>query len=334
MKRVTLREVAAATGLSVATVSHILGGSRGDKFRQETRDLVATAAARLGYRASTAARSMRSGRTSSVALLLSTVQHRSQMPQELLVQLERGLAHSGHQLLVSTISESDEADMPQVLAHWAADAFLVNYNSQVPDQVLEAIDAHRAPTVWLNCKRATDCVHPDDLSHGRIATEHLLTRGHRTIAYLDCAHDLATHPALHHFSRHDRLAGYRAAMDAAGLTPIIHHGPEFNETITCMRWMHEVLAASDRAPGFVCYGGATCVRLATAALVLGLLPGRDIHLATIDSAPITTPGVPISTVVLDHAGLARAALAMLTSKLGDAAWQLDAQAICGHLVPG
>jgi len=67
-RRITIRDVAAAAGVSITTVSHALNGKAG--VDPATRERVAAAAERLGYRPSRAARALRSGRTGTIALLL------------------------------------------------------------------------------------------------------------------------------------------------------------------------------------------------------------------------------------------------------------------------
>lgn len=67
-RRVTIRDVAAAAGVSVTTVSHALNGK--GSVDPATRERVIAAAGDLGYRASRAARALRSGRTGVIAMLL------------------------------------------------------------------------------------------------------------------------------------------------------------------------------------------------------------------------------------------------------------------------
>ena len=58
-----------------------------------------------------------------------------------------------------------------------------------------------------------DMVSADNEAAGRLATEYLLSRGHRTVAYLYSPHRMNT-------AQQERLQGYRAAMSAAGHDPI------------------------------------------------------------------------------------------------------------------
>jgi LacI family transcriptional regulator len=70
-KRVTIREVAAETGLALSTVSNALAGKA--HVKQTTRDLVQAAAERLGYRASRLARALRSQRSSTIGVLVADI---------------------------------------------------------------------------------------------------------------------------------------------------------------------------------------------------------------------------------------------------------------------
>jgi DNA-binding LacI/PurR family transcriptional regulator len=70
-KRPTILDVAAACGVSPATVSNVLA----DKpyIKAETREAVRQKVAELGYRASTAARGLRMGRTWSIGLVIGDI---------------------------------------------------------------------------------------------------------------------------------------------------------------------------------------------------------------------------------------------------------------------
>lgn len=70
-KRVTIRDVAQATGLALSTVSNALAGK--NYVSEETRALVLNATEKLGYRASTVARSLRMQRSFTIGVLIADV---------------------------------------------------------------------------------------------------------------------------------------------------------------------------------------------------------------------------------------------------------------------
>jgi DNA-binding LacI/PurR family transcriptional regulator len=71
-RRTTIHDVAAAVGVSATTVSHALNGK--GRVDPATRERIAVAADRLGYRPSRTARRLRSGRSGTIALLLPFVE--------------------------------------------------------------------------------------------------------------------------------------------------------------------------------------------------------------------------------------------------------------------
>lgn len=331
--RATLQDVARRSGLSLATVSHVLGGARAGHFRAATRQRVLRAAAAVGYRASAAARAMRSGSTGTIAVLLSTVAHRSNLTPPLLAELERGLRKRSLSLSLCALAENEEdpTRLPAALASWACDGFLVNYNSHIPASLLDAISRHPTPAVWLNCRRDVDCMHHDELGNARLATTHLLAGGAKRLAYLDCGHDLAA--GRGHFSERDRAAGYSAAMADAGRAACVLMGPEFSDMPENLAWMRALLSSPDRPDAVLCYGDRMAERLLVMALRLGLEPGTDLRVATIADQPCHDLGLSIATVVLDHGGLAAAAIDGLQRKLEDRQQSLPAVAVPGRLVP-
>jgi len=209
---VTIHQIAAHVGLSAKTVSRILSHADAP-HRAETRERVLAAARDLGYRPNRSARAMRTRRAGSVALLLSTVTHRSILSNLLREGIQSALAEHGLHLLIASLPDAhltDEELLPQVLREWATDGLLINYNADVPATMPAIIARHAIPSVWINAKREADCVHPDDFAAAREATERLIALGHRRIGF-------AAFGGVTHYSAADRLEGCRAALAAAGL---------------------------------------------------------------------------------------------------------------------
>lgn len=70
-KKVTIKDVAKASGLALSTVSNALSGKQ--YVRDETRELVNETARRLGYRASAVARALRMQRSFTIGVLIADV---------------------------------------------------------------------------------------------------------------------------------------------------------------------------------------------------------------------------------------------------------------------
>jgi len=212
---VTMRDVAAAAGVSRTTVSHILNGEGGRGYNAVTSSRVLAAARRLGYRRNAAAQAVSRGRFASLALLQDARLERTHFDPRLLLGLVERLAAHGRLLTVASYDDgSGSPDLPRIVSELAADALLLNYHTALPAALLAAVRSG-PPAVWINRRERHDCVWADDHAAGERAVRELLARGHRRIAYVDPRLTLPGHAA--HYSRSDRHTGYLEAMAAAGL---------------------------------------------------------------------------------------------------------------------
>ena len=174
---------------------------------------VLAAAAEAGYRPNAAARAMRLGRHSTVALLSSAAPGLGIMPIATLNALHDRLAEAGLRLLLCRLGDdrfNEPGRLPAIATEYVADAVVLNRILPPEDPVAEALEANRLPAIWFNIEREHSAVRPDDAGAGRMAVERLLALGHRRIAY---ANALFTA----HISEADRRAGYLEAMRKAGL---------------------------------------------------------------------------------------------------------------------
>ena len=122
VKRPTLRDVAAETGLSVAAVSYALRGLQG---KESTRERVLEAAARLGYQADPIARALASGTTGTVGVLCGSLGDLWQ--QRLAAALGRALFAEGvNGLIVDAAGDPEhQLAMAQRVVQQRVDALVV-----------------------------------------------------------------------------------------------------------------------------------------------------------------------------------------------------------------
>lgn len=105
--RVTLRTVADKVGLAPCSISAVLNNSRAaQSIPQRTKDRVLCAARQLNYRPNLAARSLRTRRTSTIALLATDLG--SAMVARVAAGVEQLLAAKGYCLLVATRARTPE----------------------------------------------------------------------------------------------------------------------------------------------------------------------------------------------------------------------------------
>ncbi len=306
---VTIKEIAQRTGLSMPTVCHVLG-SRGHKYRPETRERVLEAARELGYRLHSSARAMRTGRYGAVALLLSTVGSRSTLPGSQLDAIHDALAEQDLHLTLTKVPDeklTSEGFVPKILRQSMVDGLLLNYFADIPQRMVDLIHRHDIPSVWINSKQESDCVYPDDRDVGRRATEHLLRLGHRHIAYVD-------HPISHHYSAVDRRQGYQDAMKQAGLSPRLLPLERPESTTPAAReagW----LKMPERPTAVIAYAPPVAQALVYAALAQGLRVPEDLSVVSFSYEPVHFITVSIATWIVPSHDMGRTAVQMLVSKM-------------------
>lgn len=204
----TLAMVAARAGVSPSTVSRILNGSA--EVRPEKRAAVDAAIAELGFVPNPMARGLAGGRSLSVGVV--TLRIDSPFYGVALRGIEEELSKAGYSpLFVSgQFDAAVEARCIDVLRSRRVDGIIV-LNGRIADAQLRA-HARSLPIVVtgrdLKAPRLVS-LHSDNTAGARLATAHLLELGHRRIAFI------AGDPQ--HADAADRLAGYRAALQAAGV---------------------------------------------------------------------------------------------------------------------
>ncbi|MEM6551200.1 MAG: LacI family DNA-binding transcriptional regulator [Planctomycetota bacterium] len=271
----TQTDIATSLGISQYVVSNALRGV--GRVAPATRERVRRAAREMGYLPNAAARATRGGRFGTVALLTSTDPMRSGLPHAMLRGIQDTLADADIDLVLNRAPDRELAEgtyIPRFLREHSCDGVLINYTDHLPPGFEESLSDQELPCLWLNTKRDADCVRPNDLHGGRSATEVLVRKGYRDIVYADYSHP--AEPVEVHYSARDREAGYRQAMEAAGLSPRVIRptgGPVgvTERTAFSRSWLER-----DGCPeAVVCYSPGTATPIAFAAAMLGFsVPDR------------------------------------------------------------
>jgi DNA-binding LacI/PurR family transcriptional regulator len=187
-ERPTVRDVAAVAGVSLTTVSHALNGK--GRVDARTRARVLDAAKRIGYRANPTARSLRSGRTGILALVLPMIgtdaQHNEALGLGFYIRLAGAAAAAAaardHALLLPPPLRqiADVRDLP-------IDGGIV-VDPAANDPILALFDALALPVVTVERDPARPgadwFVASDNASNTRTVLDHLAANGARRIALL------------------------------------------------------------------------------------------------------------------------------------------------------
>lgn len=225
MPVVTIKDIARATGLSPATVARALAD--GGPTRPQTREKVREAADRLGYVASSAARSMRNQSSNMVGLIVPDIVNRfySEMARAISAACdERGL----HFLLAITDDDAERElrQMRTMVAARAAAVALVPGPQSDPGMTALIARQPFAQLVRKSDRLVSDWFGFEEESGLFAATSHLLDLGHRHILLVCSGDQFSTGSA--------RQRGYRDAFIRRGLSvdptlvragePTLEHG--------------------------------------------------------------------------------------------------------------
>lgn len=208
-----MADVASLAGVSHQTVSRVLNDH--PSVRPETRERVQEAIATLGYRRNSAARALVTMRSGTVGVV--TTGSALYGPTSTLVAVEEAAREQGYFVSVATIRQFDAHTMHRVLEHFMAQAVEGIVVIAPHIEVAAAVDAFRAPVpvVMIAARDASEAAIPgvlpiavDQRLGARLATEHLLGLGHRTVLHVS--------GPLDWFDARERETGWREALAAYG----------------------------------------------------------------------------------------------------------------------
>ncbi len=325
---VTIQDIALKSQLSKPTVSQILN-NKGGPYNAQTRARVLQLARDLNYRPNSAARATSLGRFDAIALLLSTIELRSILPQRLLDGIFDALAERNLRMCIAKLPDQalvDDGFVSHILQQWFADGLLINYNNFIPPHLIELVRAYGLPAVWINSKHSANCVYPDDIAGGYLATEYLIELGHRRIGF-------ARFGGWDHYSAVDRHSGYAKSMQAAGLTPRLLQMDDASVE-DFMAFAHSWLASPDRPTAVVVYADGELWPIYEAARRLNLKIGRDLSLIVYHEQPLSYVDAHFDTLVLPEEELGRKAVEMLLNQLSRPGQPLQPFVVAGKVHAG
>ncbi|MFZ5827369.1 MAG: LacI family DNA-binding transcriptional regulator [Bacillota bacterium] len=209
MSRVTIKDVSRAAGVAPSTVSRAMTG-RG-YVSEATREKVLRTIKELNFQPSSAARTLISGRTGTIALVLPDITN------PFFPLLARGVEDAARAqgymvLLCNTDGDHlQEQSYSKLLLEQRVDGVVLSAGSTKNRELWTRL-AERLPLVVMDRRMegaAVDVVLTDNAAGAREATAHLIRLGHRRIGHISGPPDLPT--------SQDRRLGYEQALRAAGL---------------------------------------------------------------------------------------------------------------------
>jgi LacI family transcriptional regulator, galactose operon repressor len=316
-RSVTLRDVAAAARVHVATASRALDAETAHPVSPKTRARVQQVAAELGYRHHMMARGLRRGLSSTVGVVVADLGNPYTPP--VLRGLQAVLEQADHMALVAE-SRDDSQALERAVGHLLA--------RQVDGLVLLAVRAGDRQRVLEWAARVpvilavrglpgsgVPVVAHDDLGGSRVAAGHLADLGHRRVVQLPGPLDVQ--------SFRDRLDGFAAAAAARGLeawSVAPASRPVFDEG---RRLMAQALAGGRRATGVFAHNDAMAMGAVRTLREAGLGCPGDVSVVGYNDVPMADCfDPPLTTIRLDG------------DEVGRRAGQAVLAAIRGLPVPG
>ena len=290
--KTSIKDIARAAGISHSTVSRALNDS--PLVNAETKARVRRLAQELGYSPDAAARSLVMGRTRTVGVVVTTIA--DPFAAGVVEGIERTAYAHGYSLILAASSDDPQREIAAVemLRSKRVDAVIVT-SSRVGALHQERLRSAGVPVILLNSHSQQQMpnaysVRVDDVHGGRLATEHLLGRGHRRIAHV-------TGPEGHSPSS-DRLAGYRSALAGAGIDydPAYVVGGTGRLDGGCAA-LRSLLALRDRPTAVFCYNDMTAIGLLSAARNEGMVTPRDLAVVGFDDIPLAAHVAPALTTI-------------------------------------
>lgn len=301
--RVTILDIARATGVSKSSVSRFL--DERSPSNSETARLVRRVAAELGYVRDASAANLRRGTTGTLGVIVPRLT--DTVMAMLYEALARAAGRADRLTIVATTNDEPAANQRAVdmLLARGVDG-LVLATTRTGDGLADRLSLQGVPFVLA---LRTDGVHPssvgDDALGGYLAARHLIDLGHQSIGVIAGPADTS--------SAVSRVEGYRQAMEEAGLVV----QPEWIVPSTFgldagHLAARELMTLASRPTAIFAINDNTAMGALSALAQLGLSVPRDISVVGYNDIPIVSHlPTPLTTVRTPFDQIAAAAVDLL-----------------------
>jgi LacI family transcriptional regulator len=306
---ITILDIAAEAGVSKSTVSLVLQDS--PLIRPVTAERVREAARKLGYIYNRRAAELRSQASKTIGVVINDLMN--PFFAEVLVGLERRLDDAGYTVLMAHTSESLErqAKVLQAMREQGAAGIALCPALGTPASLARTLKTWGIPLVVMVRtlgRGSYDFAGADNTLGVQLATRHLISAGHRRLAFIGGR----TGPVLD-----QRLKGYRLALEEAGLpfdeSLVFAANPTRKEGF---ERMDDVLRLRPDVSAAVCYNDLVAFGALAALGSRGLRAGRDFALMGFDNvvdAEHSNP--PLSTVNIRPSEIGEQAAVLLLERI-------------------
>lgn len=321
-----LEDIANRTGFSIATISRVLSNSQ-YPVKPAVREKIIQVAQEMGYRPNLSARSLRTDRTNTIGILVDDLM--SPFTPPVVRGIQDYLKDNDFMSLIVNSDwdpEQERGALDALISRPVDGIIFVEYSHLTSN---EALDKANKPGVFVHRLFGTNIhnsVVPDDCYGAELAVRHLVSLGHRKIAYING-------PESWHNSK-ERLSGYRDELERSGI--------EFNnQWVMPGDWevdggyqsTKDLLKLKDRPTAIFAGNDLMALGAIYAIQDAGLSVPRDIAVVGYDNREFTRivrPG--ITTVVMPVYEMGRIAAGIMLSQIAEGKRDDDEIKVKGELI--
>jgi LacI family transcriptional regulator len=287
MAAVTIKDVAEAAGVGIATVSRV--ARQKPTVAPELRRRVEAAMSELGYEPNAAAQSMRTRTSRTIACAIRD----SSIPEfaSFVRAAEAAVRRAGYTLLLTNTDDDpkQELELIKVLGRRRVDGMLLTRSQQSDESVNKALSKLGVPIVYIDRDPSpiADSVVLDHRHGIKTAVDHLVSLGHQRIALV------TGRPTMR--PARERLQAFELAFRENGLTLDPNH--VYAESFFAEQSFHYVsllLSAEPRPTAIIAGGMALLPAVLRAVKLRGLKVGKDIAIIAgcdSDLAELSSPAI-------------------------------------------
>lgn len=208
----SIRDVARLAGVSFTTVSHVLNGTR--KVSESAHERVMRAVHEINYVPSALARSLRVSKTRTLGVLVPDISN--PFCSEITLGIEDGARQADYSVVLGNTGQEGDQQTHQIknMLSQRVDGLLLVAGIFDHSRLVQALAKIRMPVLLIDheaIEMSADWLQMDQFHAALLATQHLLTLGHRRIACL-------SGPAFVAISQ-ERVRGWRQGLADAGIEP-------------------------------------------------------------------------------------------------------------------
>jgi LacI family transcriptional regulator len=286
---ITIKDVARESGVNISTVSRALNDEYG--VHPETREHVLAVAGRLKYRPNRVARGLVTGRSNTLALIVSDI--RNPFFAEVARGAEDAARVAGCDLVLcnSDLDADKQIEYVHSLLEKRVDGILMNSVAVLSRAQQQDLAKCPVPIVLLNraaSRKTFSTVCADNQAGGALAAHYLLKLGHRAMAHI-------TGPR-HHGNLTSRAHGFVTALATCPNIPqpiVVHGENSFHGGYELTRGVlreHPGVTAIFAANDIMAFGAARAIHESSRRIPedISLIGFDNVELSTVIHPPLTT----------------------------------------------